>query len=219
MKLPEAPKTVSNKLSTNSFSAHLLNVAVTLTIGWFAFSGTQGTNDASMLDSAFARIQAQDILIGDLRTQLRQQQEDQQAQQQATNMRILELEALVRVNLNAGDAAIQATINTLPIPYWIKRKQADGTFVMFMINDSYTSQFNVLRDEYIGKRDDQIHPLALAEKYRINDLAVFNSGRSIRSREQALINGEEIPIQVFKFPVNIPSCQQCVGGIAITYEF
>jgi hypothetical protein len=193
----------------------MLNIAVTLTIAYFAFSGTKDTNDASILESAFARMQAQDLLIGDLRDGLMMQQE----QLQAANVRILELEALVRVNLSAGNQVIQETINTLPIPYWIKQKQDDNTFVMFMMNDAYTSQFNVMRGDYIGKSDTDLHPPELAERYRLNDMVVINSGRSLRTKEEVLVNGELVPIQVFKFPVNIQGCQQCVGGIAITYEY
>ncbi|WIC41457.1 hypothetical protein MA9V1_193 [Chryseobacterium phage MA9V-1] len=62
-------------------------------------------------------------------------------------------------------ALLEATSWDLPFPYWLKDMQHN----MVYINAKYEKTFNVRSIDYVGKKDSDIWPVEIAEKFKAND--------------------------------------------------
>jgi len=194
---------VSNTVNVTALIGHAANSIVTLVAAFFLFSGTQGGNNASMLESAFNQINKQEVTMTNMRAELIK-----------TQIRVIDLESKLRENVNRKEL-LQGYINSLPFPAWIKKRREDGMFEMVMINEAYTAEYKKTPTQYIGKTDYEVHPHDLAVQYEINDLQVATSGGYIRTIEDVKVNGKRITVDIFKFAIELPVGGVGVGGVAI----
>ncbi|MCC9642387.1 PAS domain-containing protein [Rhodopirellula sp. JC740] len=85
-------------------------------------------------------------------------------------------------------ATYRALANALPLNLLIK--SADGRRVF--ANDSYLKWRNVTWDELAGKRDDDLFPPEIAQKYRADDQQVMDTGEPLHSVESTRLGDNSI---------------------------
>lgn len=198
------PEPVPNGVRWSTAFQHLVTLLTTLVASYFIFAGNQENTQAQMLESAFKRMDSQEVIITQLRTELVQ-----------TQLRLIELEAELNDNVTRAEL-LQNYLNYLPFPAWIKRQRKDGKFEMVMINEAYTSEYGITATRYVGKTDYDVHSFELAQRYEENDLRVLSTDGPIRTSESVRVNDIEIPIEVFKFAMPISNNEYGVGGVAIS---
>ena len=85
------------------------------------------------------------------------------------------------------------------LPQKIFHKDSKSVYVS--CNRNYAEALGISIDEIKGKTDFNFYPKALAEKYRLDDLRVMESGQT-KDIEEAYINdGQEIVVQTIKTPL------------------
>lgn len=200
---------VSMEVVKKHAPSHIGTNLVTLLASYFLFLSTMSGNENELLKTAFAQIEKQSQEIVELREMLLESQ-----------LKIVGLETQVRENINRT-TLLNEYLNLLPFPAWIKTyNETSGDFRMYLLNDSYTSEYGYTRGEYIGKTDFDIHPEAEAQAYRENDLAVISTGKSIREQETVETKaGRRFDIITYKFPIIVSGQRRGVGGVAIRGDF
>jgi PAS domain-containing protein len=93
-------------------------------------------------------------------------------------------------------------LESLPIPAWCKDR--DGK--MLFVNFAYCQSFNIRPEDYIGKTDRDVWPLATAVAFAKHDDEVVRTMRRVRFREVVPADrykpeGEQLRLLVEKFPV------------------
>ncbi|MDG3002769.1 sensor histidine kinase [Paludisphaera mucosa] len=96
------------------------------------------------------------------------------------------------------EAVYHSLVETLPQSFL--RKDLDGRFTF--ANQRFCNELGYTREEILGKTDYDFFPKALAEKYRIDDRRVADSGRVLDVIEQHVTpRGETLHVQVMKAPL------------------
>lgn len=106
---------------------------------------------------------------------------------------------------------------TCPYPSWMKAPNGagDNYWVMAAINRAYEKAFNVTAAEYVGTPDTKIWGDEIASGFRINDMAVRDGGRMVRTMEAFDLGGNPGPHGVIKWPVYEDGIFRGVGGVAM----
>lgn len=106
---------------------------------------------------------------------------------------------------------------TCPYPSWLKTPNGAGDdyWVMAAINRAYEKAFNVSSDKYVGIPDVKIWGEEIAAGFRINDMAVRDGGRMVRTMEMFDLGGNPGPHGVIKWPVYAEGVFKGVGGVAM----
>lgn len=85
------------------------------------------------------------------------------------------------------------------LPQSVYAKDVDGRFVF--ANQNYCKTHGKSLDDIVGKTDFDLHPSALAEKYRMDDRHVLETGRLIELEEEHQpLDGKKTVVQVIKTP-------------------
>ena len=106
-----------------------------------------------------------------------------------------------------------------PLPYWVK----DRYGVMLSCSDAYETVFlhprRKTKDDYIGKRDEEIWDESVAKEFRNNDIAVMKSGKNQDFIEMVPNTlGILEPWLVTKFPVKFNNVTIGVAGTATSLK-
>lgn len=122
---------------------------------------------------------------------------------------LAELKAQNR-ELNNKLNLLESAHNNVPVAVWFK----DLQFRMLAINPTYTEQFGVTAEQYVGNTDYAVWPRPVADKYREHDETVLTTGQPLRTVENVPINGVPIPHVVIKYPRAVAGIRVGIGGIA-----
>jgi PAS domain-containing protein len=212
----EPAERVSNSVNLSAIFGHVVNSGVTLIAAFFIFTGTQGTNEAAMLETAFKQIREQNASYEILKVRQDQAETEFRNKLEEANKKIAKLELQLNQNLLPSLETIQAYINAQATPTWIKRFRPDGKLEMLMINEAYTVEFGKTPTDYVGKTDFDLYPQEVAEQYEANDLTVHLSGRSFRTTEKLRQrDGTFVDGIVIKFPIKLSDGTAGIGGLAV----
>ncbi|UCE59462.1 MAG: PAS domain S-box protein [Phycisphaerales bacterium] len=85
------------------------------------------------------------------------------------------------------------------LPQKIFHKNANGVYVS--CNDNYAQDLGIAADEIRGKTDFDFYPKDLAEKYRVDDRRIMESGRKEEIEEAYVEHGRELVVQTVKTPL------------------
>ncbi len=86
------------------------------------------------------------------------------------------------------------------LPQCIFRKDLEGHFTF--ANQRFCEELGKTLDEIIGKTDADFFPLELAQKYRVDDLKIIETGEILETvEEHQPPTGEKLYVQVVKTPV------------------
>jgi PAS domain S-box-containing protein len=77
----------------------------------------------------------------------------------------------------------------------------DINSVYMLCNESYAKDLNIEPSEIIRKTDYDYYPKELAEKYRIDDKKIMDSGKISEIEEQYVVDGKEITVKTLKAPI------------------
>lgn len=100
--------------------------------------------------------------------------------------------------LARSEALFQSLIETLPQS--IYSKDLAGRFIF--ANQQYCRTEGRALSDILGKTDFELHPLALAQKYEIDDQRVIETGRVFETiEEHQPLGGEKSYVQVVKAPL------------------
>ncbi|MBU1751120.1 MAG: PAS domain S-box protein, partial [Chloroflexi bacterium] len=100
--------------------------------------------------------------------------------------------------LRASEPLYHSLVEALP--QCLCRKDLAGRFTF--ANSRFCDSLNKTLDEIIGRTDFDIHPPALAEKYRRDDQWVIGTGQNLEAVEEHLpLGGQSTWVQVLKTPV------------------
>jgi diguanylate cyclase (GGDEF)-like protein/PAS domain S-box-containing protein len=102
------------------------------------------------------------------------------------------------------------------LPQNIYAKDVDGRFVF--ANQHYCATQGRSLEEIVGKTDFELHPPELAEKYRLDDRRVIETGETIELEEEhEPIGGKKFFVQVIKTPF-YDSKGQTAGTLGIFWD-
>lgn len=132
--------------------------------------------------------------------------------------RLGELEREVS-NLRSELVLVGALSNDLPIPMWLK--DLDGR--MIYLNKRYEQQFlsplGLTAADYLGKKDSDIWPPEVAEKYRANDLKAQQSDEPVITFELIPLMGHKPErFRVVKYRRMIGSTIVGIGGFCFIVD-
>lgn len=109
----------------------------------------------------------------------------------------LELNHLVKLD---SEEYMMAFVESMPIPCWIK----DTYGVMRFLNNAYEKIYDVRKDNYIGKTDDQVWPPEIAEAFKKRDDEVYE-GKVVKYTVEKVPNRAGFRqydhLNVIKFPL------------------
>ena len=124
---------------------------------------------------------------------LEQQVEERTRELMAAN-RTLQQEIAVR---QRAEEHLQAILDNTTAVIYLKDTQ--GRFVL--VNRQFEKTFGLRQEEVLGKTDYDFMPAAFADKYRANDLAIFQGGQPILFEESAPQDDGVHTVISSKFPV------------------
>ncbi len=102
------------------------------------------------------------------------------------------------------------------LPQNIYAKDVEGRFVF--ANQHYCAIQGRSLEEIVGKTDFDLHPAELAEKYRLDDRRVIETGKLVELEEEhEPINGKKFFVQVIKTPL-YDSKGQTAGTLGIFWD-
>lgn len=183
--------------------------ATTLFIAWFAFSGqvfeTQQTTQSAALETAFKRIEAQDREITNLRNMV-------------VNLQLKEMENFKSYSSRESELDVMKRImDDMPFPAWAKKLNDNGDLVIVAINQQFTSQYGLTRNQAIGKTDFEItEDQSLAELYVEHDWIAIRSGRPFENTVPYVTStGETVQMRNVKYKLNFADGSIGSAGIVI----
>ena len=107
---------------------------------------------------------------------------------------------LAEVALREREQYQRALLDNFPFMVWLKDEQSR----LLAVNQAFAQVFGWPNaDSLIGKTDLDIAPADLAERYRADDRAVLESGRSKQVEELIERDGRRIWFETYKSPVSI----------------
>ena len=111
---------------------------------------------------------------------------------------------------------IEAYLDALPIPAWIKRQRDDGEFEMIMVNQAYVSAYGKSKALYKGRTDAQVWPENMAKIFKVSDDAIIESKGVLRTIQNISDKDGEKQVVVWKFFIELKSINSIgVGGIVV----
>lgn len=206
---PLADSNSNNNSIKQIVITNMVTLAISLSTAYVALQGKREEVGGGIYQSTLERMRAQDETISNL-----------QAQITKANIRIIDLEAQVRAEVNHGEI-LQSYLDSVPTPAWIKRLNDDGLFEMYMINKKYSEYYGIAKNRYEGKTDYQVWPREIADAWHANDMRVYYTGGYLRSQEDIPVSGagtessETKEATVLKFTISLPLGEQGVGGMII----
>ena len=135
----------------------------------------------------------------------------------APSMRLL-TELVTTLTKTPGEAVDAATFiaffDTLPIPAWLKRLDADGVLRMAWINGAYERDTGVMATSYVGTDDGKVWDDVTVQAFEENDRAVIETrlildtaepadGKVWRGYKWPLIEGDKV-VGVFGLALGLP---------------
>ncbi|RJP14961.1 MAG: PAS domain S-box protein [Candidatus Abyssobacteria bacterium SURF_5] len=126
---------------------------------------------------------------------------------EAARARIAELEK----EASEREERFQAFMDNSPAIAWAKDEEGRYIYLNQAVKNRFQTRFN-----WRGKTDAELWPAAVAEKFRRNDLAVLESGRTMEVVEETVNPGGRIRYWWnFKFPFQDSSGRRYIGGIGV----
>lgn len=111
------------------------------------------------------------------------------------------------------------SIDTFPIPYWIKEKRGNK-FVMIYLNDAYEDAYlkpnNLTREDYLNKMDIEVWSKDVALAFYKNDIECYNRKGWTEFYEWVNIGGEKIRRKFVKQYVS-QSGAEYVAGMSVDF--
>ena len=150
---------------------------------WFSLQGSVQSSTAEAesirLESAFKRIEH-------LEKQMNEQQATSSAKIVELTSQVFRLQTQLNKNLDI-DNLFEEFMEALPFEAWVKevdkKENGDVVFRMKSLNKRYQFTFGITQSRYEGSTDYKIWPEEIANQFRANDLAVYNSKASSVVRE------------------------------------
>lgn len=114
--------------------------------------------------------------------------------------------------LRESEERFRTFMENSPTIAWIKDEE--GHYVY--LSTTFEDRFGVRLDNWLGKADSEVWPLAIAEQFRRNDLEVLRSGQPIQVEEETIVSGGgRCSWWSSKFPFQDASGRKYVGGIGL----
>ena len=121
---------------------------------------------------------------------------------------------LVEESLRLKERYQRALLDNFPFAVWLK----DTESCFLTVNSGFARIFGFnTSDELIGKNDFDIAPPELAEKYRSDDILVFESRQNKNVEEMIFTNGEHRWFETYKAPV-IDVNEQLLGTVGFARD-
>lgn len=158
-----------------------------------------------------------ELLMSEMRQNNNEMREDIAALERKvdTQAAVIEDQANTIRTLQKYVVQLETAQVSLPMPMWVK----DRGGVMLFANEAYEEKYLTPRgfsvDDYIGKKDEDVWPVSVAEEFRRHDLAVLSRGevwRGFEGVENA--NGDIEPWRIMKWPIKLDGIVIAIGGIA-----
>jgi diguanylate cyclase (GGDEF)-like protein/PAS domain S-box-containing protein len=112
--------------------------------------------------------------------------------------------------LQDAESRFQAFMDHLPVCAWVKNEEGRHEF----LNRVYAEKFGIR--EWLGKRDEDLWPQELAQRFRESDLQVGRTGQSmVYEQTVARPGAEEGYWLVHKFPFRDGAGRRLTGGVAL----
>ncbi len=99
--------------------------------------------------------------------------------------------------LKSNQSRYKTLIESIPAKIFLK----DVFFNYVSCNSEFASGFNLTEEEIISKSDYDLHPEEIAEKIRLEDLRIIETGEETDIEESYISNGKECWVQILKKPV------------------
>ncbi len=173
---------------------------ITLMIAFLTFWGIQSQTCASSISKLNERIGT-----------LEEKSERLQSLKAKSDLFVVKLEYELERTETRLDV-IENYLDALPIPAWIKRRDADGNFRMILINKAYADKYKISKHRYQGSLDSEVWPKDIANKFKIADEKVIMDKSHVRVIEQVIEDGEQKQAVIWKFYVELTHGQG-VGGV------
>jgi PAS domain S-box-containing protein len=125
----------------------------------------------------------------ELEERIRARTEELTAANEAMQAEIADHQRTLRA-LRESEALYQTLVESLPL--CVFRKDADGRIVF--ANSRLCATLGRSLIELMGKRDDEIFPAELAEKYRRDDAQITAEGKVLEREEEVDIDGNRIAV-------------------------
>ncbi len=110
---------------------------------------------------------------------------------------------------------LEALLDGLPFPAWIKQVNEKGKIEIVMINEAYTVHFGLTKSKARGKTNFDLFPHDEAQRYEKNDWLVIESQDYIKKVEPVSIKGVKKEILVYKFMIMLPEDITGIGGVSV----
>ncbi|OPY75070.1 MAG: Blue-light-activated protein [Syntrophorhabdus sp. PtaU1.Bin153] len=116
------------------------------------------------------------------------------------------------IALRESEERFRAFMDNSPTIAWAKDEQGRQVY----LNRTYEQRFGVWLKDWEGKTDFELWPPEIARKFRENDLAVLDAGRTLDMVEDTVEpGGSHSWWWNFKFPFQDASGRRYVGGIGV----
>ena len=99
--------------------------------------------------------------------------------------------------LHESESIYKTLINNVPQRIFYK----DTNSVYLSCNDLFAGDQGMSPDELAGKTDFELFPAEIAEKYRMDDVQIFESQHRLEFEERYIIEGEERIVKTTKVPI------------------
>jgi diguanylate cyclase (GGDEF)-like protein/PAS domain S-box-containing protein len=119
------------------------------------------------------------------------------------------------LDLETERAHLHTLVSTIPDLIWLK--DLDGRFVS--CNPSFERYFGAAESDIVGKTDHDFVPKALADAFRMHDLAALAAGHAIRNEEWITYasDGSRVLLETTKVPMRTPD-GRTLGVLGIGHD-
>lgn len=127
----------------------------------------------------------------------------------------LAVEKILAVNIQESEV-VRQWIDNMPYSSWAKKRRPDGDLEIIAINQRFTANYGLTKNEAIGKTDYELHPYELAAQYVADDEEVIRTGKpklSIVPYEKT--NGEVVQMRHIKWRLVWVDGSYGVAGMVI----
>jgi len=98
---------------------------------------------------------------------------------------------------SSNEHLCQLLFDKLPQEMFFK----DANSVYVAVNESFAADLKRPKDQIIGKKDIDLFPKPLADKFHAADLEIFASGKTMEADESYHIDGKDKTIRITKIPI------------------
>ena len=99
--------------------------------------------------------------------------------------------------LRQNETKYRTLVENLPQRVFLKDKDS----VYISCNENYARDLRIKADQIVGKTDYDFYPKELAEKYRVDDRRIVESGQITDIEEKYILEGQEFIVHTVKTPV------------------